>query len=336
MRHLDLLIELIDIIAGIAATTATVYVYSRHRTKLLRNFAILNGALFCLALGFALSGTASAMLWLVAGSAHESEVHHWTSVLDFVSLLARNVGIATMTIAAPRFTASIYERQASAWLQRESLGAAAALIILFIAFLTLPRAEIYMVAGMGLFFLNLAACLGYAVFLGRERRVSKYSFSGSPLFAVYAPTLRRFFILTTCFIPLFVADIVISNLAPTPPIALVRHTSLPLYFLLVNIGLISLLRKGLDHPPLLEGDKVSDFGKATFGLTDREAEVLEYILDGYTIKDLASVLAISPKTAENHLYNVYQKVGVTNRIQLFQAFNNQRRRSEGRTAWRKP
>ncbi len=325
MQHLDLLIELIAIISGIAATTVTVYVYSQHHTQLLRIFAILNGALFCLALGFALSGTASAMLWLVAGSAHEGKVHQWTSALDFISLLSRNVGIAVMTLVAPRFTASIYERQASIWLQRESLVAAAVQVILFIAFLALPSGAIYMVVGTGLFFLNLAVCLGYAVFLGRERRLSKGGFGVSPLFAIYAPTLRRFFILTSCFIPLFIADILISNLPPTPLIAIVRHTSLPLYFLLVNIGLMSLLKHGLDHPPLLEGDRVSDFGKATFSLTDREAEVLEYILDGYTIKDLANVLDISPKTAENHLYSVYQKTGVTNRIQLFQAFNNQRR-----------
>ena len=49
MQHLDLLIELIAIISGIAATTVTVYVYSQHHTQLLRIFAILNGALFCLA-----------------------------------------------------------------------------------------------------------------------------------------------------------------------------------------------------------------------------------------------------------------------------------------------
>ncbi len=325
MLRLDLPIELLAMIAGIAATTATVYVFSRRRTPLLRDFAILNGALFGLALGFAVSGAASGLLWLAAGSTHEGEVGRWAATLDFISLMARSVGIVTLTIAAPRFTASVFERQAPAWLRLESLAASAAQAFLFLAFLALPGGTVYMAVSMGLFFLNLAGCLAYAVLLGRERLLSKDGLGGSPLFAVYAPTLRGFLVLTACFIPLFIADILISYLPPTPTIRLVDDTSLPLYFLLVNIGLVSLLRKGLDHPPLLEGDKVSDFGKTTFGLTDREAEVLEYVLDGYTLKDLAGVLNISPKTAENHLYSVYQETGVTNRIQLFQAFNNQRR-----------
>ena len=165
MQRLDLLVELLAMIAGISATTATVYAYSRHRTPLLREFSILNGALFSLALGFAASGPPGA-LWLAAGSIHETEVGRWASALGFISILARNLGMVTLTVVAPRLTASIFERQAPTWLRLESLAAAAALALIFVAFLALPRGDILMTVGMVLFFLNLATCLAYAVALG--------------------------------------------------------------------------------------------------------------------------------------------------------------------------
>jgi DNA-binding CsgD family transcriptional regulator len=99
---------------------------------------------------------------------------------------------------------------------------------------------------------------------------------------------------------------------------------LPHYFTLLSLGALNLLRRGLDHPPLVEGDRLSDYAKSRFALTAREAEVIEYVLDGYTVKDLSGVLGMAPKTAENHLYSAYQKVGVNNRIQLFQVFQDQR------------
>ncbi len=62
------------------------------------------------------------------------------------------------------------------------------------------------------------------------------------------------------------------------------------------------------------------------GLTaDGEADVVEYIAEGFTIAEAATAMKISPKTVENHLYSVYQKTGVTNRIQLYNLFENRRR-----------
>lgn len=49
------------------------------------------------------------------------------------------------------------------------------------------------------------------------------------------------------------------------------------------------------------------------GLTPREIEVLRHIASGLTAKEAANVLGISPKTAENHIQNLYAKIGVTTR-----------------------
>jgi HD-GYP domain-containing protein (c-di-GMP phosphodiesterase class II) len=49
------------------------------------------------------------------------------------------------------------------------------------------------------------------------------------------------------------------------------------------------------------------------GLTDREAEVLALLARGLMTKQIGQQLAISPKTADQHIQNVYAKIGVSTR-----------------------
>jgi len=49
------------------------------------------------------------------------------------------------------------------------------------------------------------------------------------------------------------------------------------------------------------------------GMTGREIEVLRLIARGMTTKDAADELGIAPKTADNHVQNIYSKIGVTTR-----------------------
>jgi HD-GYP domain-containing protein (c-di-GMP phosphodiesterase class II) len=49
------------------------------------------------------------------------------------------------------------------------------------------------------------------------------------------------------------------------------------------------------------------------GLTDREAEVLGLLAGGMMTKQIAHRLGISPKTADQHIQNIYGKIGVSTR-----------------------
>jgi DNA-binding NarL/FixJ family response regulator len=49
------------------------------------------------------------------------------------------------------------------------------------------------------------------------------------------------------------------------------------------------------------------------GLTDREAEVLGLLASGLMTKQIGHRLGISPKTADQHIQNVYAKIGVSTR-----------------------
>ena len=56
-----------------------------------------------------------------------------------------------------------------------------------------------------------------------------------------------------------------------------------------------------------------DTGERLAGLTAREIEVLRLIAAGLTAKEVARELEIAPKTADNHIQNLYSKIGVTTR-----------------------
>ena len=52
-----------------------------------------------------------------------------------------------------------------------------------------------------------------------------------------------------------------------------------------------------------------------FGLTYREAEILHLVAQGYTNKEVAARLYVSPLTVRTHLEHIYEKLGVGNRTE---------------------
>jgi len=53
-------------------------------------------------------------------------------------------------------------------------------------------------------------------------------------------------------------------------------------------------------------------------LTPRQREVLQLIAEGRTMKEVAQVLHISPRTAESHKYGIMQALGATTTAELIQ------------------
>lgn len=54
----------------------------------------------------------------------------------------------------------------------------------------------------------------------------------------------------------------------------------------------------------------------SFGLTPRELEVVSAIVAGYTNKDIAQKFTISEQTVKHHLTNIFDKLGVSTRLEL--------------------
>lgn len=56
--------------------------------------------------------------------------------------------------------------------------------------------------------------------------------------------------------------------------------------------------------------------RRSFGLTPRETEVVSAIVSGQTNREIAHTLDISEETVKRHLTNIFDKVGVSTRLEL--------------------
>jgi DNA-binding CsgD family transcriptional regulator len=61
------------------------------------------------------------------------------------------------------------------------------------------------------------------------------------------------------------------------------------------------------------GHRVRRRREGPAGLTAREVEVLRLLAQGFSNKDIAQRLVISPKTAGNHIEHIYAKLGTSSR-----------------------
>ena len=57
-------------------------------------------------------------------------------------------------------------------------------------------------------------------------------------------------------------------------------------------------------------------------LSNREKEILEWLAKGMLYKEIASQLYISPETVRKHVYHIYEKLHVNNRIEAVNKYFN--------------
>ena len=63
--------------------------------------------------------------------------------------------------------------------------------------------------------------------------------------------------------------------------------------------------------PAAAGEAAKDFG-----LTRRELEIVAMIIAGYSNPDIAQRCSISEQTVKHHVSNIFNKLGVSNRLEL--------------------
>jgi DNA-binding NarL/FixJ family response regulator len=67
-------------------------------------------------------------------------------------------------------------------------------------------------------------------------------------------------------------------------------------------------------------------------LTPSELRIAELVADGYSNKDVAAALFLSPQTVESHLKHIYAKLGVQSRTQLARRLVDLKEPSGGRAS----
>ncbi len=92
----------------------------------------------------------------------------------------------------------------------------------------------------------------------------------------------------------------------------------PLLYILVNIFMLYYGFKYLvfrERGPVGPA-VVSEPFMRHYGITLREKEIVELLLEGLSNKEIGAKLFISPATVRNHLHNIFDKTGVSSRIEL--------------------
>lgn len=59
---------------------------------------------------------------------------------------------------------------------------------------------------------------------------------------------------------------------------------------------------------------------STYKVSKREKEIIACVLNGYSHKDIAGIFHISPKTVSRHVENIYRKLSINSRNELYQLF----------------
>ncbi|WP_046006518.1 helix-turn-helix transcriptional regulator [Pseudoalteromonas rubra] len=59
-------------------------------------------------------------------------------------------------------------------------------------------------------------------------------------------------------------------------------------------------------------------------LSPRERQIVEWVCKGLTFKEVAKQLNVAPSTVSNHLYRIYDKIGINSRSELAQLVDSQR------------
>jgi DNA-binding CsgD family transcriptional regulator len=295
MEHVRMAGYALALILGAASIMETFMIWQRYRRVVLRRYGLFLVALFLILFAFA-----------VDQYARIAAPNPPPAVLDAVWLL-QAAGGCLFIVVCPFLFHALVGRDLSRAGTAVFAVIDALVILTALANVAFPRVTLIPLALGGLLFaMILWAIVFTAVSLGR----------------VGERALRRALIvllgLTIVFLPLMALDVALGFVPALAVLTPLNNLAQPAYFLVLNCLTIVFGLRSLNRPAYAEAGKLTPFFIEAFGITDREAEVIGLLLEGKTGPAIAEALFISPKTAENHMTNIYQKLGVHTRVQLYQ------------------
>ncbi len=125
-----------------------------------------------------------------------------------------------------------------------------------------------------------------------------------------------FLILTLAVLPLMIIEVYRDHIELLKNFDLFELFTLPLYFFVFNIAGIIILARYFKRPLFWSAGSLSDYFNETYNITEREKIIITYLIEGLNNTEISKKLFISVKTVENHLSNIYSKIGCKNRVQL--------------------
>lgn len=96
-----------------------------------------------------------------------------------------------------------------------------------------------------------------------------------------------------------------------------------IYFLQCMLGIVFVKEKIQEvKREKIQEEKLQEEKIVLKCLTNREKEIVDYVVIGLSYKEIGEKLFISANTVKNHVYNIYKKVNVKNKVELINLVNN--------------
>ncbi len=126
--------------------------------------------------------------------------------------------------------------------------------------------------------------------------------------------ILTFLILAVVFFPLEILDIILGETSIQLPVSSIIINTLSIIFCFFYLA--SPMVKEKDRLKDQAADQSGDYFQTKYNITRREKEIIKLIKTGYSNSEISDKMLISVSTVEKHIYNIYQKLNVKNRIQL--------------------
>jgi DNA-binding CsgD family transcriptional regulator len=123
--------------------------------------------------------------------------------------------------------------------------------------------------------------------------------------------------LSILFVPLFAFEAFRYAVPSLSEAVFLKVLSLPAFCFAINLFTLFFSFQYFNSPAFMENNQLTEYFICKYGITRKEVEIIELLLNGCTYARIAEKLYITNKTVDNHIQNIYKKLKVTSKIQLF-------------------
>jgi DNA-binding CsgD family transcriptional regulator len=292
MKDIAILFSIISLLIGVAAISISVFINQNHNKRSLELFIGLNISFFLIQISIFLNTYAARM----------------KDVESFIIILSR------ISDSAGTSLSSFFGLFLINSLLGKEMSHTKKVIISFVSAFQLMAVIIY--------YLSPAIYIGYIIrasiilIIIYELLITLLSYKH-----IGNKDLKKavnvFTIITLIFLPFFIFEYFRVSIPVFKDVIVLKILSLPAYFLVINICSLIFANRHFNSPAFIEDDKLTEFFIKKYSITEKEIEVIELLLAGLTYKQIAENLYIANKTVDNHIQNIYKKLEVTSKIQLF-------------------
>ncbi|WP_028974145.1 response regulator transcription factor [Spirochaeta cellobiosiphila] len=135
------------------------------------------------------------------------------------------------------------------------------------------------------------------------------------LYKLKAEELRSLGKIASVIVIVFSVVMAVDDLYLFPSLNRYGFFSFPLFLLVWNVLSIVILVSLYLKPSEGRGIKLAKLAD-TYSLSAREKEIAEHLVSGLSYKEIGSCLNVSMGTVKTHVYNIYNKTGVSSKLEL--------------------